>query len=138
MILKLRLSLLLFYIGMLIKKQEIRRLEMNKLWKCSVCGYVHQGDTAPVNCPKCGAPQEKYHLLDEEATKKIYASDRTNDIHAELIALSMKIAALSEEGIGLNLDPACVTLFGKAKDTAWVIKQSCKAELAGHMVKGKF
>jgi len=111
---------------------------MNKLWKCSICGYIHQGESAPLSCPKCGASQDKFHLLDEEATKKIYTSDRTNDIHAELIALSMKMAALCDEGITLNLDPACVSLFRKAKDASWVTKQSCKAELAGHMTKEKF
>ena len=26
---------------------------------CSVCGYVHEGDSAPEKCPVCGAPAEK-------------------------------------------------------------------------------
>ena len=111
---------------------------MNKLWKCSVCGYVHEGTVAPAACPKCGAPAEKFAQLEEEAARKLYASDRTNDIHAELIALSMKIAVLCEEGIKINLDPPCVALFGKARNAAWVVKQSCKAELTSHMGKGKF
>ena len=111
---------------------------MNKLWKCSACGYVHEGNEAPAACPKCGAPAEKFALLEEEAATKIYSSDRTNDIHSELIAISMKIAVLCEEGIKINLDPPCAALFNKARDAAWVMKQSCKAELTSHMVKGKF
>jgi hypothetical protein len=56
----------------------------------------------------------------------------------EIIALAGKIAALSEEGIKDNLDPKCVAAFEQAKDEAWIIKQRCKAELAGHMSLGKW
>lgn len=50
----------------------------------------------------------------------------------------MRIRELAEEGIELNLDPPCVDLFKKAYDEALVIKQRSKAELAGHMSKGKW
>jgi Rubrerythrin len=108
------------------------------LWKCSVCGYIHDGDNAPDACPKCGAPAEKFNALADEDAQKIYASDRTNDIHMELITLAMKIEALAKEGIEINLDPPCVSVFEKAKNEAWVIKQRSKAEIAGHISKGKW
>lgn len=31
-----------------------------KQWVCSVCGYIHQGDTPPAQCPQCKAPAEKF------------------------------------------------------------------------------
>ena len=31
-----------------------------KKFVCSVCGYVHEGDSAPEKCPQCGAAQEKF------------------------------------------------------------------------------
>ena len=31
-----------------------------KKFVCSVCGYVHQGDTPPEKCPQCGAPTAKF------------------------------------------------------------------------------
>ena len=31
-----------------------------KKWVCSVCGYVHEGDTAPEKCPICKAPASKF------------------------------------------------------------------------------
>lgn len=31
-----------------------------KKFVCSVCGYVHEGDTPPEKCPQCGAPAEKF------------------------------------------------------------------------------
>ena len=29
-----------------------------KKFVCSVCGYVHEGDSAPEQCPVCKAPAE--------------------------------------------------------------------------------
>jgi len=31
-----------------------------KKYRCSVCGYVHEGDSAPDKCPQCGAVKEKF------------------------------------------------------------------------------
>jgi rubredoxin len=111
---------------------------MKKLWKCGVCGYVHEGVEAPENCPKCGAPKEKFAELSAEDAEKIYKSDRTNDIHMEIVNLAMRIYELCKEGLEINLDPPCVELFKKGKDEAWILKQRSKAEIAGHMSKGKW
>ncbi len=111
---------------------------MKKLWKCSVCGFIWEGEQAPEACPKCGAPAEKFTLLDEEQAAKVYNSDRTNDIHMELIELSAKMVKVCEEGIAINLDPMCVKAFEAAKNELWIIKQRSKAELEGHMNKGKW
>ena len=39
---------------------------MAKKWICTVCGYVHEGETAPERCPQCGVPADKFKLLNEE------------------------------------------------------------------------
>ncbi|MBW1752877.1 MAG: hypothetical protein JRJ46_07175 [Deltaproteobacteria bacterium] len=31
-----------------------------KKWKCTVCGYVHEGDEPPEKCPVCGADRSKF------------------------------------------------------------------------------
>ena len=31
-----------------------------KKFVCSVCGYVHEGDSAPAQCPQCKVPAEKF------------------------------------------------------------------------------
>jgi rubredoxin len=108
------------------------------LWVCSVCGYVHEGEEAPEVCPKCGAPKEAFERMSEDAAKKIYDSDRTNDIHMEIVKLAMKIKDLAKEGVELNLDPGCVSVFQKAHDEAWIIKQRSKAEIETHVGKGKW
>ncbi len=31
-----------------------------KAWKCTVCNYIHKGDTPPDKCPVCGAGRDKF------------------------------------------------------------------------------
>ncbi len=35
---------------------------------CSVCGYVHEGDNPPAECPICHAPAEKFKAQEGEKT----------------------------------------------------------------------
>ena len=39
-----------------------------KKFVCSVCGYVHEGETAPEFCPICKAPKEKFVLQGGDKT----------------------------------------------------------------------
>ena len=34
-------------------------------WRCSVCGYVHEGDMPPEACPQCKAPASKFIKSDD-------------------------------------------------------------------------
>ena len=43
-----------------------------KKFVCSVCGYVHEGETAPDFCPICKAPKEKFV---EQAGEKSWAAE---------------------------------------------------------------
>ena len=42
---------------------------------CSVCGYVHEGDSAPDKCPQCGVPADKFNKQD--AGKLTWAAEHT-------------------------------------------------------------
>ncbi|MEA2062078.1 MAG: rubrerythrin family protein [Gemmatimonadota bacterium] len=35
------------------------------LWKCTNCGYIHEGDEASAICPACAHPQAYFELLAE-------------------------------------------------------------------------
>ena len=37
-------------------------------WVCSVCGYVHEGDSAPEQCPVCKVGADKFTKQDGEMT----------------------------------------------------------------------
>jgi rubredoxin/uncharacterized membrane protein len=36
-----------------------------KIWQCSVCYYIHRGDTPPDKCPICGVGANKFREIDE-------------------------------------------------------------------------
>ena len=44
-----------------------------KKFVCSVCGYTHEGDSAPEKCPQCGVPAEKFNEVADE--KLIWADE---------------------------------------------------------------
>ena len=39
-------------------------------WVCSVCGYVHEGDTPPEKCPLCKQPASVFKKVEEAPAKK--------------------------------------------------------------------
>ncbi len=55
------------YLGLrdnLVKGKVFKRDKPVK-WKCSNCGYIHEGTEAPKVCPACGHKQEFFELLTE-------------------------------------------------------------------------
>lgn len=38
---------------------------VGKQWKCTVCGYVHEGNEPPDACPLCGALKYQFVLMEE-------------------------------------------------------------------------
>ena len=51
-----------------------------KKWVCPVCGYVHEGETAPAACPQCKVPGEKFK---EAATTTTYATEHVVGVGAK-------------------------------------------------------
>ncbi|MBQ3552415.1 MAG: NADH peroxidase [Clostridia bacterium] len=37
-------------------------------WRCTICGYVHEGDTAPEFCPVCKQPADKFVPMEDKLT----------------------------------------------------------------------
>ncbi len=109
-----------------------------KLWKCGACGYVHEGEEVVDICPKCRLGSENFVLMSNEDADRVYRSDKTNDYHMQLVRLAMQMDEVARQGIADDLDPSCVHVFERAKQYAWEIKQMAKAELAGHIAKGKY
>jgi rubredoxin len=50
-------------------------------WRCTVCGYVHQGDQPPQKCPTCGADKSKFVEL-SDPPQHVSASSPTPPINA--------------------------------------------------------
>ncbi|MCI1248415.1 MAG: NADH peroxidase [Megasphaera sp.] len=69
-----------------------------KKFVCGICGYVFEGSEAPVKCPQCGAPREKFTEL--VAGIKNYA-----DEHRVGVAKGVDERIL--EGLHLNFTGEC-------------------------------
>ncbi len=61
----------------LIPNNEKKEVVKMAKWKCTVCGYIHEGDTPPETCPVCKQPSSKFVKLEEEAKKNPYAGTQT-------------------------------------------------------------
>ncbi len=48
-----------------ITKGEVFKRKQKVKWHCINCGYVHEGTSAPKNCPACLHPQSYYEVLAE-------------------------------------------------------------------------
>ncbi|MGN0173528.1 MAG: NADH peroxidase [Acutalibacteraceae bacterium] len=44
-----------------------------KKFVCSICGYVHEGDSAPEKCPQCNAPASKFEEVQD--TELVWADE---------------------------------------------------------------
>ena len=47
-----------------------------KKWRCSVCGYVHEGDEPPDKCPVCGADKSLFEEIIEAPPEDSEASGK--------------------------------------------------------------
>ena len=72
-----------------------------KKFKCKVCGYIHEGDAAPANCPVCGVPASEFTELKQE--KKGMFSDKNGNAYiimystvmVVIVAVLLAVAALA-------------------------------------------
>ena len=46
-------------------------------WKCTVCGYIHEGDQPPEVCPVCKKPASVFMKLEETNVNNPYAGTKT-------------------------------------------------------------
>ncbi len=75
-----------------------------KQWECSVCGYIHEGDEPPQNCPVCQADRDKFFEItaqedssaEETASASVPPSD-VPDVPLEPLSMGEKLAELLVE-----------------------------------------
>jgi len=67
---------------------------MEKKWKCTVCGYIHEGEKPPAVCPVCGAHKFQFILYErlpdslEEKLKEAFAGE--SKAHMRNLAFAKK------------------------------------------------
>ena len=68
-----------------------------KKFVCSICGYVHEGDSAPEKCPHCYAPASKFV---EQAGEKSWAAEH-------VVGVAKDVPADVLEGLRMNFTGEC-------------------------------
>jgi rubrerythrin len=48
-----------------IANNTVFKKKQSVVWRCRNCGYLHEGDSAPEECPACAHPQAHFELLGE-------------------------------------------------------------------------
>ena len=85
---------------------------MEKKWKCTVCGYIHEGAKPPAVCPVCGAHKFRFILYEvlpdslEKKLKEAFAGE--SKAHMRNLAFAQKA---EEEGF-----PQIARLFRAVAD----------------------
>ena len=111
---------------------------MLKRWKCEGCGYIHDGDEAPAECPKCGASADRFALMDDAASDLVERSRRSNALHCHVVDLARQIEWACKDGIDDGLDPGCADVFRKSLARSYEIMKLSMTEMQGHIAKGKW
>ena len=68
-----------------------------KKFVCSVCGYVHEGDSAPAQCPQCKAPASKFV---EQSGEREWADEHK-------VGVAKGLDARVIEGLQMNFNGEC-------------------------------
>ncbi|MGE0086465.1 MAG: rubredoxin-like domain-containing protein [Desulfococcaceae bacterium] len=56
------------------EKEKVKTAKAKK-WRCTVCGYIHEGDEPPDQCPVCGADKSLFEPVLEEASAEVSAKE---------------------------------------------------------------
>lgn len=71
-----------------------------KKFKCTICGYIHEGETPPEKCPQCGAPASKFVEVTETIGEMSYASEH-------IVGIADGIDERIIEGLRANFTGEC-------------------------------
>ena len=73
------------------------RAEKMKKYICTICGYVHEGDSAPEACPQCKAPASKFS---EQSAERSWAAEH-------VVGVAKGVDPEIIEGLRMNFTGEC-------------------------------
>ncbi|HBV96563.1 MAG: hypothetical protein JL50_16730 [Peptococcaceae bacterium BICA1-7] len=120
-----------------------------KVWRCTVCGWLHEGESPPDHCPRCGAPAEKFELVEpseyaglmEEdgvaaaAEVKEMAAEDKKRIEAALFSISYGLYIVGSVKDGRPNAQVCNTVFQITSAPARIALGINKSNLTNEYIK---
>ena len=84
-----------------------------KKWQCTVCGYIHEGDEPPEECPVCGADRSKFiEIVSEEPVETQMdhpeSQDKTMDSKSESLIFHPKLTPMYDLMVKHHVHPISV------------------------------
>ena len=73
-----------------------------KKWRCTVCGYIHEGEEPPEICPVCGADRSKFVEIVAEENDKKKAEEKTT---AKIDLIEPETETKVSDAPGTTLEP---------------------------------
>jgi len=105
-----------------------------KKWKCTICGYVFEGDNPPEKCPLCCVGPEFFKLI-EEATDNSNISDEEKSAAKKAIyKMSYGMYIITSHKEGKINGQACNTAFQITSDPMRVAIGINKNNLTGEYI----
>ena len=92
-----------------------------KKFVCSVCGYVHEGDSAPEKCPVCKVPAERFN---EQVGEMKLAAEHEYGIYEKTVANNPDISAEDKKYI---FDQLMANFTGECSEVGMYL---CMARIA--------
>ena len=71
-----------------------------KKFRCTVCGYIHTGDTPPEKCPQCRVPASKFVEVEEQSGKLEFAD-------AHVLGVAKGVDPQVVEGLKAHFNGEC-------------------------------
>lgn len=125
---------------------------MEKQWRCTVCGYIHNGENPPDICPICGVDASFFELIppsDEpkpataisSVTKPVHAQpDEAKAIRQALYRISYGLYIISAQADGRDNGQCANTCFQITSDPARIAIGINKLNFTHELIQksGKF
>lgn len=89
-----------------------------KSWRCRICGYVHNGEAPPDECPVCGAPASEFEAA--EAEKAAAPATDKEPTARKIVIVGAGIAGLSGAEAAREASPeAEITLLSDENEVPY-------------------
>lgn len=106
-----------------------------KRWKCTICGYVHEGENPPEKCPICGVGPELFELIGEAPSNSPLSAEEKDAAKKAIYKMSYGMYIITSHNAEKVNGQACNTAFQITSDPMRVAIGINKSNLTGEYIQ---